>query len=81
MKDINGECEEGGIQQNERMVSIRSLPSSYCVVVADGQVVYEGTDQMCVSEAFFRAGKGGAKVVECFVNGVKVTHSRAVIGA
>jgi hypothetical protein len=69
------------VLQKEPVLSVCPLLPSYCVVVADGEVVYEGTDQVEVSSAFFRAGKGGAKCVACFVNGVKVTYSRAVTGA
>ena len=72
---------EDGIYPEEQVLSVHPLSPSYCVVIADGQVVYEGTEQAEVSAAFFRAGKGCAKSVACFVNGVKVTYSRAVPGA
>ncbi|GCE05617.1 hypothetical protein [Dictyobacter aurantiacus] len=68
------------IQQDDRTLSVHRLPVAYYLVIADERVVYEGTDDTAVSGAFWRAGKGGARSVACFVNGVKVTYSRAVSG-
>ncbi|BCL82764.1 hypothetical protein ccbrp13_52290 [Ktedonobacteria bacterium brp13] len=71
---------DGKFQQDRQVLSVNRLPVSYCLVVADDYVMYEGTDEAAVSGAFFLAGESGAKSVVCFVNGIKVTYSRAVSG-